>query len=558
VDQTTPCNAAGTAFFSPNLNDVYAGIGGQWVVFVDGGNDNCTANNGESLWAYNLLGGNSFSAFVKLADTTTLVPPDNVYTFVDFQQDEVLGNTLQVRDGTVLFVGYDSESSGCTGLYSMPVTGGNITRVVDCNSSLPGYGGNFSLISNSGSWGDTGEFGMSLDHGTIVFSAQTVGGANYGFWSAPVGVNTTKSQLKRIADNDTTFVSKYPPNCTTNCLSIHGWGSTAFIRGSTTVFPGDGGYSGINAIFVNSIADPILQSVQALPGDESHESNSYPYSYAEYYGPIVDGADIYFYGTDPDYDGNCAGTAPNGTFAGVFEIGTSGGTVTSIMNTCDPQPNGDAVSADSFVEFAANEGTTVFEVNDPKFSDPGVLDFSYNGVVSKLIQPGDPLPTGASCDGVAGQPGCVTAVYNIGTGAMDGGRVVFGAEGGPYEYDNGIYVASLACASTASDVSVTLGKLSYDSKTGIWSQSATVKNTGKTAITGPLSLVLANLSSDATLTDGSGSTVCFAPVGSPYIDVPLSGNQLAAKAGKAVTLDFAAPSTATITFTSEVAGVGAR
>ena len=136
---------------------------------------------------------------------------------------------------------------------------------------------------------------------------------------------------------------------------------------------------------------------------------------------------------------------------------------------------------------------------------------------------------------------------------------MFYAEGGPYWYDNGIYVASLACASSdTSGTSVTLGALTYNSKTGIWKQTAKVKNTGSSTLTGPLSLVLANLSSDATLTDGNGSTVCFAPVGSPYIDLKLTDNELKKNASVTATLEFSAPSTATIKFTNEVAGAGAR
>lgn len=140
-----------------------------------------------------------------------------------------------------------------------------------------------------------------------------------------------------------------------------------------------------------------------------------------------------------------------------------------------------------------------------------------------------------------------------GTAAVNGGRVVFSVEGGEVWYDQGIYVASMPCAKSASDVSVELGKLTYNSKTGIWSETATVTNSGKEEIAGPLSLVLADLTSSVTLTDGNGSTVCLAPAGRPYINLNLASNELAAGKNTAATLEFSAPASAKIHFTSEVA-----
>jgi hypothetical protein len=53
--------------------------------------------------------------------------------------------------------------------------------------------------------------------------------------------------------------------------------------------------------------------------------------------------------------------------------------------------------------------------------------------------------------------------------------------------------------------------------------------------------------------------VCFAPAGSSYVNLYLgSNNKLGAGKSTSITLDFSDPSGATITFTSEVAGPGAR
>jgi hypothetical protein len=73
-----------------------------------------------------------------------------------------------------------------------------------------------------------------------------------------------------------------------------------------------------------------------------------------------------------------------------------------------------------------------------------VLDSATDGVVSELIAPGDALPSGASCSGAYHAVGCATYIAPVGTGGISAGHVIFGAEGGPYWYDDGIYLATLA------------------------------------------------------------------------------------------------------------------
>jgi hypothetical protein len=69
---------------------------------------------------------------------------------------------------------------------------------------------------------------------------------------------------------------------------------------------------------------------------------------------------------------------------------------------------------------------------------------------------------------------------------------------------------------------------------------------------------LAGLPKGVTLSNRSGTTVCVAPDGSPYINLNLTNNTLAVGASAKITLDFADPSGSTITFTSELVGPGAR
>jgi hypothetical protein len=525
------------------------------VVFEDTGGYQCTtANGGQSIWSYNLI----TNALVKLADTNTPVPaPKGAGNFVGFTTGNCCDNNLQVHDGTVLFYGYDSGSNSTDpncygGLYTVPVGGGAIHRIVDYTMTLPGAGGRFCGLQNS--YGINGVLGMSLDRGKVVFSAGTTT-ADDGVWWAPANVNTTESDLHLIADGSTVYQSPFPTGCSApDCWTIVQW-AAGFIGGSTTVFAGGRGETGADGLFVNSPSSPILLSSYVLPGDEAHNA-AFPYNASFYVLPVVDGNYIFFAAFDPEYQGTCGG----GWFGGIFKTSLAGGTAANIMNSCDMQPNGDPLNGqDSFNQLAANEGTAVFQVLDNTTGNV-VLDSSVNGVLSQMIGPGDPLPTGASCDGVFEAPGCVTTVSPPGTGGINGGRVVFGAEGGPFWWDYGIYFASLPCASAlTSDVSIDLGSLTYNSTTKTWSQTATVTNSVKRAIPGPLSLVLANLTSGVVLENGNGSTVCFAPAGTSYINLNLpASNKLAPGASTEVTLEFAAPSNATIAFTSQLAGPGAR
>ncbi len=550
VDNTTACPGTSEGVFNPL--GTFPAIYGPWVVFSDPGDDNCTANNGPSIWSYNLIS----QALVKLVDTSTPIPEGTG----DFVGLSAVGgnNNLQVNEGTVLFYGYgsgyNSTNPNCTGgVYTVSVDGGKIYRVVDYTMPLPGYGGSFCGLNTSN--GINGLLGMSLSRGKVVFSAEAVGApsANDGVWWAPANVNTTESDLHLIADMSTVYTSPFPAGCSPGfCQIVDQW-EGGFIEGGMIAFTG-GGQVGPDGLFVNSPSTPILLSNYVLPGDTAHDP-SYPDNASYYSGPVVDGNSIFFIASDPFYNGTCAG----GAFTGIFKTGLAGGTAGSILNTCDTQPNGDSIGANSFNQVAANEGTAVFPVLDSTTGDYA-LDSYVNGALSQLIAPGEALPTGASCSGAYHATGCATSISPPGTGSINGGRFVFGASGGAYWYDDGIYVASLACAvSVTRDVSIVLGSLTYDSTDKLWSQTATVTNSGTRALTGPLSLVLADLTSGVTLADPNGTTVCYAPKRSSYINLKLpAGNKLAVGSNAEVTLEFSDPSDASIMFTSEVAGPGAR
>lgn len=113
---------------------------------------------------------------------------------------------------------------------------------------------------------------------------------------------------------------------------------------------------------------------------------------------------------------------------------------------------------------------------------------------------------------------------------------------------------AFACASdVSSTVSVVRSGYSYNVVTKRYAQTVTLTNNNSSAITGPISLVLDNLSSNATLFNASGTTACAAPLGSPYLTLsgPLNGGGSAT-----VLLQFTDPTKTGITYTTRVLAGG--
>jgi hypothetical protein len=113
-------------------------------------------------------------------------------------------------------------------------------------------------------------------------------------------------------------------------------------------------------------------------------------------------------------------------------------------------------------------------------------------------------------------------------------------------------------ASEVAGITVTRGGFRLNRLTGRYVQQVTLTNTGVSAVTGPVSLVLSGLSANATLVNQTDVTRNIAPLNEAYVDVPgVSG--LAAGQSTSVVLEFANPAGQPILYTTRVlAGVGAR
>jgi WD40 repeat protein len=114
-----------------------------------------------------------------------------------------------------------------------------------------------------------------------------------------------------------------------------------------------------------------------------------------------------------------------------------------------------------------------------------------------------------------------------------------------------------AIQDVSSQVCVTRGGFRRNATTGRYQQTVTLKNNSTTSITGPVSLVLDSLSSNATLYNKTGVTSATTPTGRPYINV--TSGTIAPGASVSVTLELANPTNKAITYSTRVlAGPGSR
>jgi phosphatidylinositol-3-phosphatase len=104
--------------------------------------------------------------------------------------------------------------------------------------------------------------------------------------------------------------------------------------------------------------------------------------------------------------------------------------------------------------------------------------------------------------------------------------------------------------------SVTAEGFVFHPDTQTYSQEVHVRNDGTSSIPEPLWLVLDNLSTNAALSNADGTTAVLAPLGSPYLSVPVGGDGiLRPHEVKTVHLDFFNPSGNPITYATRVLDV---
>jgi hypothetical protein len=120
--------------------------------------------------------------------------------------------------------------------------------------------------------------------------------------------------------------------------------------------------------------------------------------------------------------------------------------------------------------------------------------------------------------------------------------------------------ASFAPCACAADVTGSIGivrsGVTLNLTTRRYVQTVTLKNNSAGTITGPISLVLDNLTSNVTLYNASGSTALMLPAGSPYMTAAVN---LAAGQSVSIQLQFTNPGNSVFTYDARVlAGPGSR
>jgi hypothetical protein len=192
-----------------------------------------------------------------------------------------------------------------------------------------------------------------------------------------------------------------------------------------------------------------------------------------------------------------------------------------------------------------------------------VAGSSVSGTLVATDPEGDSLTYSIVSNGTKGTAavtnsatGAYTYTANAGSSGTD--TFTFKANDGFVDSNVVTITVTITPAGTcATDISATVGissqgPLKLNRKTGRYTQSLTLKN-GDGGVSGPVSLVLDNLSSNATLFNSSGTTACAAPSGSPYISVDVGADSVFSPRERAtVTLEFTNSSGQPVTYTTRV------
>jgi hypothetical protein len=121
-----------------------------------------------------------------------------------------------------------------------------------------------------------------------------------------------------------------------------------------------------------------------------------------------------------------------------------------------------------------------------------------------------------------------------------------------------VVTGSGSCASTATNqFAITRSGFRFNNATGRFLQTVTItKNSFNVQpLSGPFALVVDGLSSNATLFQSAGTTVCAAPAGSPYILLN-PGSTWSTGQTVTATLEFTNPSRTGITYTPRIIAGG--
>lgn len=110
-------------------------------------------------------------------------------------------------------------------------------------------------------------------------------------------------------------------------------------------------------------------------------------------------------------------------------------------------------------------------------------------------------------------------------------------------------------ADVTGSVTIMAAGIRFNKHTGQYTQRITLRGNSPTALQGPISFVLDNLTAGVTLLASTGTTTCAAPLGSQYVDVNVgSDNVLSQRERITLNLEFQAPQGSTVSYVPRILG----
>jgi hypothetical protein len=259
----------------------------------------------------------------------------------------------------------------------------------------------------------------------------------------------------------------------------------------------------------------------------------------------------------------------NGTWTNINDLRPSGSTRTLTVVT--------AINNSGWMVGSSGTGQgwiLIPPVNRPPVAYDGtatvVAGASVSGTLAASDPDNDPLTFGIAPDGngtkgtavvTDASSGAYTYTANVGAGGTD--TFAFRANDGQDNSNDATVTVTITSPPCAADITSTVAISAqtprFNRKAGFYTQNVTLRNSDG-AVSGPLSLVLDRLSTNAALVNRTGQTGCSEPGGSPYIDVPAGADsQFTSRERVTITLEFTNPSGQPIVYTPRVlAGTGDR
>jgi len=404
------------------------------------------------------------------------------------------------------------------------------------------------------------------DSGTVVGTLQTLGANNVAYNHVFVWTNGVPTVLP-----DAPIPGSGTICSTSGSSSSFGINAAGHIVGSTTYpsgtpgGPSCSGYWVYNGASFRLLPVPIPTVCTQLPG------GYYP-GVGPGFGAAINDADLVLQTLDNFFCAPPYIPPPGFPGADPFEIQTTGGTSFLPLGTLAAATGSNINDIGDVLGYYTAPTHLVF------WDKSGVRDLGQSGYghlnqFGQVVYLGPGTNAGGASSFESGsfylwQDGVPTPLqlpaglfgpddFPVPSALNDAGQFI--ASEGQYNY---LLTPSGPCGQdVTSQVQITPSGFRYNHSTGLFALIGSVTNTSGAPIPGPISLVVDDLSTNASLYGISGDTLCAAPQGSPYINIGNigAGQELAPGASISGSIGFIDTAMTGITYSLRVlAGPGGR